>query len=285
MSEQQNAQKGERAQKAFPNNTRRFDLLRLQPLLRELAALAGIGAQKYAARNWELGLPYSEYYNALTSHLLRWWEDGDDDLENGVNHLVSVAWYCMALRWFQTSGVGQDDRPHKEQRPTTAGVNDSDTTRSKIAAVMTAIYAEKKKTGETMPEGLTTPSFGGFQAACRETAQGNGGQVLYLATGLAGECGEAYEAVKAAELMRTCCGVCEVAKKLTRGSKPYAEAKAEVLSELGDVLWYVAELATAFGFSLSDVMAMNMKKLADRVSKGTLLNRSSSGEADHSERG
>lgn len=41
-------------------------------------------------------------------------------------------------------------------------------------------------------------------------------------------------------------------------------------AELGDVLWYVAGLATELGLSLSDVAAANLSKLARRKEEGTL---------------
>jgi NTP pyrophosphatase (non-canonical NTP hydrolase) len=40
--------------------------------------------------------------------------------------------------------------------------------------------------------------------------------------------------------------------------------------ELGDVLWYVANLARLLGFSLADIASMNLRKLADRKARGTL---------------
>ncbi|MCP5029338.1 MAG: nucleoside triphosphate pyrophosphohydrolase family protein [Actinomycetia bacterium] len=40
--------------------------------------------------------------------------------------------------------------------------------------------------------------------------------------------------------------------------------------ELGDVLWYLAELCTQLGISLDDVAAANLDKLRDRTARGTL---------------
>jgi NTP pyrophosphatase (non-canonical NTP hydrolase) len=42
----------------------------------------------------------------------------------------------------------------------------------------------------------------------------------------------------------------------------------EVRKELGDVLWYVATLADAFGFSLADVARANVEKLRERYPNG-----------------
>lgn len=38
--------------------------------------------------------------------------------------------------------------------------------------------------------------------------------------------------------------------------------------ELGDVLWFVAEVATAFGWNLDEVAKMNIKKLEARYPNG-----------------
>lgn len=43
---------------------------------------------------------------------------------------------------------------------------------------------------------------------------------------------------------------------------------AELVAEMGDVLWYLALLATTMGFSLGDVAAANVKKLEQRYPKG-----------------
>ena len=77
--------------------------------------------------------------------------------------------------------------------------------------------------------------------------------VLYPALGLCGEAGEVAEKVK--KSIRDDGGVWK---------------KDEIAKELGDVLWYLANIADDLGVSLEDVAAENLKKLSSRAERGTL---------------
>jgi NTP pyrophosphatase (non-canonical NTP hydrolase) len=77
-----------------------------------------------------------------------------------------------------------------------------------------------------------------------------GHDVLIWSLGLAGEAGE----------------VCDLLKKVHGHGKPYDADKLK--KELGDVLWYLANLASAHGFSLSDVAQTNVDKLRARYPEG-----------------
>jgi NTP pyrophosphatase (non-canonical NTP hydrolase) len=102
-------------------------------------------------------------------------------------------------------------------------------------------------------------NFSDYQAGAAKTAvyPGRGeGNWVYPALGLAGEAGE----------------ICEKVKKCIRddGGKMSDERRALLAKELGDVLWYVATLASELGLSMDDIAAGNLAKLAARKSAGTL---------------
>ena len=97
-----------------------------------------------------------------------------------------------------------------------------------------------------------------YQALSRATAvyPGAGNNLTYPALGLCGEAGEAAEKVKKA--IRDDGGV------LT------PERRAALGAELGDVLWYVAQLATEAGLDLDEIAAGNLDKLRSRAERRVL---------------
>jgi NTP pyrophosphatase (non-canonical NTP hydrolase) len=97
-----------------------------------------------------------------------------------------------------------------------------------------------------------------FQRRSRATAvyPGAGDNLAYPTLGLCGEAGEVAEKVKKA--MRDDAGV------LT------PERREALAAELGDVLWYVAQVATEAGLDLDELAAANLTKLASRAERGVL---------------
>ena len=75
-------------------------------------------------------------------------------------------------------------------------------------------------------------------------------EVPYCALALAGEAGEVANRVK----------------KCVRddGSRIGAEARADILFELGDVLWYTTALTINLGSTLEEIMELNEEKLNAR---------------------
>ena len=74
--------------------------------------------------------------------------------------------------------------------------------------------------------------------------------------GLVGEAGETADKVK----------------KIIRDKKGLAtdEDKDAIKKEMGDVLWYLANIAKYLGFSLSDVAETNINKLESRYQRNKL---------------
>ena len=50
-----------------------------------------------------------------------------------------------------------------------------------------------------------------------------------------------------------------------------SETKKALIYELGDVLWYVAEISSKLSIDLEDVAALNIEKLASRQTRGKIL--------------
>lgn len=79
---------------------------------------------------------------------------------------------------------------------------------------------------------------------------------IYPALGLAEEAGEVVG--KFAKVVRDNGGVID------------AERREDIIKELGDVCWFVAELCTILNIDLEDVMQKNLDKLASRKNRGVI---------------
>jgi len=91
-----------------------------------------------------------------------------------------------------------------------------------------------------------------YQRRARETAiYPEQHRVVYPALGLAGETGETVERVK----------------KWLRDGRLDREA---LRAEIGDVLWYVANLAADLDLSLDEIAEGNLAKLRSRAERGVL---------------
>ncbi len=96
-----------------------------------------------------------------------------------------------------------------------------------------------------------------YQRLSRRTAEyPREAWLAYPALGLAGEAGE----------------VAEHAKKAIRddGGEVTGERRAAMSKELGDVLWYVAQLASELGLDLEEIARGNLEKLLSRQQRGML---------------
>jgi NTP pyrophosphatase (non-canonical NTP hydrolase) len=101
-------------------------------------------------------------------------------------------------------------------------------------------------------------NFTDYQTKARGTAKYPviGHAVIYPTLGLTNEAGEVAGKIK--KIFRDKNGV-------------IGEAEIEALkSELGDVLWYLAQVCTELNISLDEVAEMNIEKLLDRKARGKI---------------
>ncbi len=101
-------------------------------------------------------------------------------------------------------------------------------------------------------------TFKEYQKLSRKTAiyPDQGYNFVYPTLGLAGEAGEVAEKIK----------------KILRDDKGLVNdfKKKEISKELGDVLWYVSQVATELDLSLEDIALLNLQKLKSRQKKNKL---------------
>lgn len=90
----------------------RYDLIPVGPL-KTVAEHYGVGAKKYADRNWEKGYEWSKSYAAMQRHANQFWGGEDIDEETGSPHLAAVVFHALALLEFANTHPEYDDRPVK----------------------------------------------------------------------------------------------------------------------------------------------------------------------------
>jgi NTP pyrophosphatase (non-canonical NTP hydrolase) len=89
-----------------------------------------------------------------------------------------------------------------------------------------------------------------YQEFAQDTCLKQCQNIPYLVLGLCGEAGEVAEKIK---------------KTLRDGGGD----PAEIAKELGDVLWYLTNLATFLKYDLSEIAQLNKDKLISRLERGT----------------
>jgi len=98
----------------FDTDKLRYDLLPPE-LLEETARVLTFGAEKYSARNWELGMAWSRPFGAMMRHMWAWWGGEDKDPETGYSHLAHAACCIAFLVAYERRGTGTDNRPKGEE--------------------------------------------------------------------------------------------------------------------------------------------------------------------------
>ena len=101
-------------------------------------------------------------------------------------------------------------------------------------------------------------NFGEYQLESRKTAiyPNIDSNFIYPTLGLAGEAGE----------------ICEKIKKIIRDKSGIIseDDRQEIKKELGDVTWYVANLASELNLSYQEIAQENIEKLKDRQKRNVL---------------
>ena len=106
---------------------------------------------------------------------------------------------------------------------------------------------------------MSISDFNAYQIDALRTAALHENKELALAIlglGLTGEAGETVELIK---------------KYIGHG---HEIDKTELTKELGDVLWYIANIAAAFGIPLGTIAERNINKLKTRYPEGFNTNKS-----------
>jgi NTP pyrophosphatase (non-canonical NTP hydrolase) len=100
--------------------------------------------------------------------------------------------------------------------------------------------------------------FQDYQERSRSTARypQAGSNPIYPTLGLCGEAGEVADKVK--KVLRD------------RDGQFDAQVRDDLLLELGDVLWYVAQLATELDLNLDAIAEANLAKLASRAARNVI---------------
>lgn len=158
-------------------------------------------------------------------------------------------------------------RSHKTQMSSVCGVAPA-TCVTELAGPIVILQDDCQSVGGSSSNTHTRPAPAGrvvseamdlseYQRESRRTAEyPREAWLAYPALGLAGEAGE----------------VAEHAKKAIRddAGKVSDERRAAMSKELGDVLWYVAQLASELDISLDDIAKQNLEKLFSRQERGVL---------------
>lgn len=98
-------------------------------------------------------------------------------------------------------------------------------------------------------------NFDEYQAAAETTAIFPDDYAIpYTALGLGNEAGE----------------VQGVVKKYLRGDRKWEDTREKIKGELGDVLWYLSAVATAWNIDLDSIAEQNLDKLFSRMNRGVL---------------
>ena len=115
----------------------------------------------------------------------------------------------------------------------------------------------KQEAEQFLKEKYDMVDFNSYQRSAVTTAiYPDQHKITYPALGMAGEAGEVANKVK---------------KLIRDGPEKRPDTwREDIASEIGDVLWYCAALATALNLTLGMIASQNLAKLQKRKDKGTI---------------
>lgn len=101
-------------------------------------------------------------------------------------------------------------------------------------------------------------NFNDYQTKSRKTAKypAIGHAVIYPTLGLVNEAGEVAGKIK--KVFRD------------KDGEINEETRSALKAELGDVLWYIAQVATELDLTLDEIAEYNIAKLLDRLERGKI---------------
>lgn len=121
---------------------------------------------------------------------------------------------------------------------------------------------QKEETKYEVTAICTPPEYDGMtlneyqDLAMRTAIYPNDGDIAYLALAICGEAGELADKVK--KVLRD------------KDGRFHQSDIASIALELGDIAWYMANMADRLGYRLTDVARMNIEKINGRLKRGTL---------------
>ena len=110
-------------------------------------------------------------------------------------------------------------------------------------------------------------SFGYYVAFTRKAmvypgaGTGNKAEISYVCMGLAGEAGEAIDALKKhVRIVDESLGHAQI----------HPEVREKAIIELGDTMWYIARLCDILNCPMGEILSLNVEKLEARIAGGTI---------------
>lgn len=115
-----------------------------------------------------------------------------------------------------------------------------------------------------------------YQSKAMSTCMDSCDNFAYMFIGMVGEVGEI--ASKVAKLIRKEKAIIDKndLRKYPNMTCLTPADEEELISEVGDVLWFVAGICNSFGWDLESIAKYNLEKLADRKKRGVI-----DGSGDH----